>query len=57
MAPPDPVLGEFYRITAPDLRGYGETDKHAGGHDKRTMARDLAELLDALGSASIASHC
>ncbi|SDA35714.1 alpha/beta fold hydrolase [Sphingomonas sp. NFR15] len=42
-----PVLGEFHRIIAPDLRGYGETDK-------RTMARDLAELLDALGIDRIA---
>ena len=33
-----PVLGERYRLIAPDLRGYGETDKPASGYDKRTMA-------------------
>jgi pimeloyl-ACP methyl ester carboxylesterase len=49
-----PVLGELYRIIAPDLRGYGETDKPASGYDKRTMARDLAALLDALGIDRIA---
>lgn len=40
-----PALAERYRVIAPDLRGYGETDKPAGGYDKRTMARDLRELL------------
>lgn len=49
-----PVLAEHYRVIAPDLRGYGETDKPAGGYDKRTMARDLRELLRELGIGKIA---
>lgn len=49
-----PVLAERYRVIAPDLRGYGETDKPATGYDKRTMARDLRELLLALGIEKIA---
>ncbi|MBO9621247.1 MAG: alpha/beta hydrolase [Sphingomonas sp.] len=49
-----PVLGAHYRIIAPDLRGYGETDKPASGYDKRTMAADLAALLDTLGIERIA---
>ncbi|MBO9723949.1 MAG: alpha/beta hydrolase [Novosphingobium sp.] len=49
-----PVLGERYRLIAPDLRGYGETDKPASGYDKRTMAKDLAALLDELGIGRIA---
>lgn len=49
-----PVLAEKYRVIAPDLRGYGETDKPAGGYDKRTMARDLRELLRELGIEKIA---
>lgn len=49
-----PVLGELYRIIAPDLRGYGETEKPATGYDKRNMARDLAMLLDELGIGKIA---
>jgi len=49
-----PVLGELYRLIVPDLRGYGETEKPAAGYDKRTMARDLAALLDSLGIDKIA---
>ncbi len=49
-----PVLAERYHVIAPDLRGYGETDKPAAGYDKRTMATDLVELLKALGIGRIA---
>ncbi|WP_419688845.1 alpha/beta fold hydrolase [Burkholderia theae] len=49
-----PALARHYRVIAPDLRGYGETDKPAAGYDKRNMARDLAGLLDALGIGRIA---
>jgi haloacetate dehalogenase len=48
------VLAERYRVIAPDLRGYGETDKPAAGYDKRTMALDIVELLKALGISKIA---
>jgi haloacetate dehalogenase len=48
------VLAERYRVIAPDLRGYGETDKPAAGYDKRMMALDLIELMKALGIAKIA---
>ena len=44
-----PVLAEHYRVVAPDLRGYGETAKPVGGYDKRTMARDIIELMRHLG--------
>src|SRR5438445_11277276 len=49
-----PALAQRYRVIAPDLRGYGETDKPASGYDKRNMARDLAALLDTLGIGRIA---
>ncbi|AWN51134.1 alpha/beta hydrolase [Methylobacterium sp. 17Sr1-1] len=49
-----PPLSRHYRVVAPDLRGYGETDKPASGYDKRTMAQDLVALLDALGIDRIA---
>lgn len=49
-----PALGELFRLIAPDLRGYGETDKPASGYDKRTMAGDLACLLDELGIGRVA---
>ena len=32
-----PVLARHYRVIAPDLRGYGETEKPAAGYDKRNM--------------------
>ena len=33
----------------PDLRGSGDSSKPSGGFDKKTMAGDLAELIDFLG--------
>lgn len=44
-----PVLAKQYRVIAPDLRGYGDTDKPPGGYDKRTMASDVVALAQALG--------
>jgi pimeloyl-ACP methyl ester carboxylesterase len=49
-----PALATRYRVIAPDLRGYGETDKPASGYDKRTMALDLVELLKTLEIGKIA---
>jgi haloacetate dehalogenase len=44
-----PALAERYTVVAPDLRGYGLTDKPAGGYDKRTMAADVRSLAHHLG--------
>lgn len=44
-----PVLAEHYRVIAPDLRGYGATEKPASGYDKKTMASDILELMRQLG--------
>jgi haloacetate dehalogenase len=49
-----PVLARHYRVIAPDLRGYGETEKPATGYDKRNMANDLRELMKALDIRKIA---
>lgn len=49
-----PVLAERYRVIAPDLRGYGETEKPATGYDKRNMALDLRELMRELEIEKIA---
>lgn len=53
-----PELAKHYRVIAPDLRGYGETDKPYHGYDKRTMAMDVLELVRALGlsKAALVSH-
>jgi pimeloyl-ACP methyl ester carboxylesterase len=43
-----PALAPRYRVLAADLRGLGWTSAPRGGYDKRQLARDLIELLDAL---------
>ncbi len=42
------ALSDEYNMIAPDLRGLGDTTRPAGGYDKRTIARDVMELLDEL---------
>jgi pimeloyl-ACP methyl ester carboxylesterase len=49
-----PALATSYTVIAPDLRGYGYTDKPAGGYDKRTMASDVAALVGSLGFDRVA---
>ena len=44
-----PPLAERFTVVAPDLRGYGLSDKPPGGYDKRTMAGDVRALLERLG--------
>jgi haloacetate dehalogenase len=48
-----PVLAETRTVVAPDLRGYGLSDKPATGYDKRTMAADVAALVESLGFATV----
>ncbi|KZB86179.1 alpha/beta fold hydrolase [Amycolatopsis regifaucium] len=53
-----PALAKRYRVIAVDLRGMGGSSKPQGGYDKKTMARDIHELVRALGyrQAHIAGH-
>jgi pimeloyl-ACP methyl ester carboxylesterase len=53
-----PALAKRYRVIAVDLRGGGDTDTPASGFDKKTMARDIRELIRVLGysSVNIAGH-
>jgi haloacetate dehalogenase len=44
-----PALAERFTVVAPDLRGYGDSDRPQGGYDKRTMAADVADVVTALG--------
>lgn len=44
-----PSLAEHFTVVAPDLRGYGDSDRPAAGYDKRSMAEDIAQLIPALG--------
>lgn len=55
-APVAPALAAQFDVIVPDLRGYGASDAPAddAGHtaySKRTMARDIVALMDALGLA------
>lgn len=47
-------LAETHTVIAPDLRGYGRSDKPRSGYDKRTMAADVAALAEHLGFAKVA---
>lgn len=53
-----PTLAERFSVVAPDLRGYGDSDRPAGGYDKRTMAADIADLIHAqdLGPVMLVGH-
>ena len=44
-----PALLDAHRVVCPDLRGYGDSDKPRDGYDKKTMARDIHELMRSLG--------
>lgn len=56
-------LSERYTLVAPDLRGYGDSDKPVGAPDhanysKRVMASDCVELMRSLGHEQflVAAH-
>jgi len=46
-----PLLSDKYTVIAPDLRGFGDTDKPpvSEGYDSMTNAKDMAELMEQLG--------
>jgi pimeloyl-ACP methyl ester carboxylesterase len=44
-----PALAANRTVVAPDLRGYGRSDKPRDGYDKRTMANDIVALMRGLG--------
>jgi pimeloyl-ACP methyl ester carboxylesterase len=44
-----PEFSKHFTVIAPELRGLGESDKPAGGYDKKTMASDIHQLVVSLG--------
>lgn len=52
------VLAKTHTVVAPDLRGAGQSAKPEGGYDKKTMARDIRELVRSLGlgRVKVAGH-
>jgi pimeloyl-ACP methyl ester carboxylesterase len=53
-----PLLATSFTVVAPDLRGAGNSERPQGGYDKKTMAKDIRELVHQLGSkqVSIVGH-
>ncbi len=49
-----PLLAPHFTVVAPDMRGYGLSDKPADGYDKKTMAADMRALAEAIGFQKIA---
>jgi pimeloyl-ACP methyl ester carboxylesterase len=44
-----PALAARYRVSAPDLRGFGQSEAPAGPYSMDLFARDLFELMDRRG--------
>lgn len=53
-----PQLAEKYKVIIVDIRGMGSSDKPESGYDKKTMAKDIFELMKKLGikKANILGH-
>jgi haloacetate dehalogenase len=53
-----PLLAAHFRVIAPDLRGFGDSEKPDGPYDKRTVATDILEMARSLGydHALVAGH-
>lgn len=48
-----PTLAEKYTVIAPDMRGYGDSEKPSSGYDARTLALDFRALVQQLGFREI----
>ncbi len=48
-----PALAGRFTVIAPDLRGCGDSDRPSHGYDKRTVAKDIHELVIRLGLGPI----
>ena len=48
-----PKLSGSHTVIAPDLRGIGASERTASGYDKKTMAKDIRELVHKLGHKQV----
>jgi pimeloyl-ACP methyl ester carboxylesterase len=57
-APVAAALVNDHTVLVPDLRGMGQSSRPEGGYDKRTQARDIAQVMDKLGidTAALVTH-
>jgi pimeloyl-ACP methyl ester carboxylesterase len=46
-------LAATHTVIAPDLRGYGDSEKPATGYEKKNLAQDIHALMDSLGDRRI----
>lgn len=46
-------LAKIYRVLIVDIRGMGSSDKPLSGYDKKTMAADIAALVQQLGLTNV----
>jgi epoxide hydrolase 4 len=44
-----PQLARHFKVVAPDLRGYNDSDKPQSGYDLETLGKDIHGLIQALG--------
>ena len=53
-----PLLAKSCTVIGPDLRGAGDSERPPGGYDKKTMAKDIHELVHQLGyeQVSLVGH-
>ncbi len=53
-----PALARYFKVVAPDLRGYNESEKPSGGYDLDTLSTDIHSLIKNLGysRAHIVGH-
>lgn len=51
-----PLLSKKYTVIAPDVRGFGDSFRPAGGYDMATIGKDLAELMAFLGHDNYLVH-
>ncbi|MDR5773065.1 MULTISPECIES: alpha/beta hydrolase [unclassified Caballeronia] len=49
-----PLLSRDFDVIAPDLPGFGDSSKPESGFDKKTIARRLHDLVEALGVRQVA---
>ena len=48
-----PLLATSHTVIAPDLRGIGSSERTRDGYDKKTMAKDVRELVRQLGHEQV----
>jgi pimeloyl-ACP methyl ester carboxylesterase len=51
-----PLLTKKYTVIAPDVRGFGDSFRPAGGYDMETIGKDIAELMAFLGHDQYLVH-